>query len=127
MPKLSEIQAEREKRRKANEHATPYEDALARFWDLAVQLRKKDGIPGLSHHPGVWTRKLDDRWTLKANGHGEPIDDVPPYSFHIEYNGWPAGVIDPNGAVFAAGTLANLDTFNAALEAAIADDPAQTD
>lgn len=119
MPTLREIEAMREERRKNAERPMPVEEALARFWELAGTLRKKDGVEPLGNLAGLWIRKVDERWLFKANGHREAIDNVPPFSIYVEYNGWPAGVIDPGGAAFAAGTLANIQTFNAALEACI--------
>jgi hypothetical protein len=121
VPKASEIQAMREARRQSNEHPTPYEDALLKFWDLAVALRKKDGVPPPGKLEGLWIRKLDEQWLMKCNGHAEKIDGVPPFSFYIEFNGWPAGIIDAQGSTFAAGQLANFLTFVSVLEAAFHD------
>src|SRR5271165_6748419 len=115
MPKLNEIQDERNKRKQANEHPTPDADLLSEFWDLLIKLHEKDGVQPLSLHPGLWERKIDDKWEIRANGHKEPIEHVPPFSIYVKFNGWPAGVIDPSGSCFAAGSLANLETFNAAL------------
>ena len=39
-----------------------------------------------------------------------------PFHTYIEYNGWPAGVLNPLGeGEFAAGTGANVESFVAAL------------
>ena len=62
---------------------------------------------------------VDDRWVVKVNGHREQVESVPPFSALLEFNGWPAGIIDPFGGTIAAGELANEDTFIAAMEAAI--------
>jgi hypothetical protein len=41
---------------------------------------------------------------------------VQPFHTYIEYNGWPAGVLNPLGeGEFAAGTGANVESFVAAL------------
>lgn len=59
-------------------------------------------------------------WHVRLNGAGEEQDGIPPFTASIEFNGWPAGLIDPAGGVIAAGELANEDTFIAAARAEIA-------
>ena len=87
---------------------------------LIAELAEKDGIIPLSKFPGVWERKIDEHWTVIGNGHNEPKEyrnsKVAPFTFHIYFNGWPAGVIDPGGGVICAGAIANEETFCKALE-----------
>lgn len=79
------------------------------------------GAVNLKDHPGCWERSVDERWWVAANGHSTPTpcsrggEPIPPYSFYIEFNGWPAGIVGPGGGVVAAGELANEETLRAAL------------
>lgn len=76
--------------------------------DLAEALKVKN----IKDLPGLWTVDIDDKWKLSANGHRKTFDNIPPFHFAIEFNGWPAGILDPLGnGMIAAGELANSDTF----------------
>ena len=83
-----------------------------------------DALP-LNKHDGCWEHQIDEQWWCAVNGHKEEMEcshggKVPSYSALIEFNGWPAGIIDPFGGIVAAGTVANEDSFIAAVEAATA-------
>ena len=93
--------------------------ALFRIADLAHEM----GVSNVGAMDGCWECKVDERWTLWMNGHATPTPnraghDVAPLSAYVEYNGWPAGSIGPNGW-FVRGEAANEDTFIEALEARI--------
>jgi hypothetical protein len=93
--------------------------AFVRIADFAVAV----GCPTpLSTQPGCWSRAVDNHWTIHVNGHDEAVEhggaSVPPYSAAVEYNGWPAGMVNASGGVIAAGECANEDAFIGALEAA---------
>lgn len=45
------------------------------------------------------------------------VDNIPPFSAALEFNGWPAGIIDGHGATIASGDLANIFTLEEALRA----------
>lgn len=90
---------------------------VARTWDLLGDLRIKDGTQ--FEPQKLWKRKIDERWTMAVNGSKERIENVPAFSIYVDFNGWPAGLIDTRGCSFAAGTLANLETFNEALQKAL--------
>jgi hypothetical protein len=89
------------------------------FFEIA-DLAKRLGAERIGELPGCWEQRVDSRWWIAVNGkdketacsHGSA---VPPYSAYVEYNGWPAGMIDPYGGVLVAGEGANEDTFIAAL------------
>lgn len=51
--------------------------------------------------------EIDKRWTATMNGHRTVQQNIPPFGAYIEYNGWPAGVIDAHGGAIAAGEAAN--------------------
>ena len=82
------------------------------------------GFKGLSKVPGCCEVQVDDRWFFAVNGHAEPTtcaktgQPIPPFSAYVEFNGWPAGLLDPAGGIICAGELANEDTFRAALHQA---------
>jgi hypothetical protein len=99
---------------------------------LILDLHKHDGADPVSKLPGLWERKLDDRWTFWVNGHMEPLPvphdagapemRVLPGECYVEYNGWPAATFSitcPGDGIFAAGSAANYHTFCAALETAL--------
>jgi hypothetical protein len=50
-------------------------------------------------------------WEVQLNPTNEPLEGVDPFTAVVAWNEWPAGVVDPNGGVIAAGAVANLDTF----------------
>lgn len=94
--------------------------------ELLLGLWKADGVGKLCRLPGLWERRLDDKWVIWVNGHEENLstpDAVPvsPYECYIEFNGWPAGSFSiPTGkGLIAAGTAANYETFCDALERAV--------
>jgi hypothetical protein len=95
--------------------------AFARIADLCIAL---DQAP-LPRHPECWECQVDKTWWIAVNGHSENRTNshgasVPPFNAVVEYNGWPAGLMDPYGGCIAAGDGANEDAFITALEAAIA-------
>lgn len=94
---------------------------------LIALVAQHDGVQGIVARPGCWERDLPDGWRISVNGHADPTDNsdgvpVPPFTVYVQYNGWPAGFIDPMGGVLAAGEAANEAAFRAALQKAI-DEP----
>jgi hypothetical protein len=111
------------------EQMTDEQAALERFWTGFIALADKRGAVPLNQHEGCWYVALDEHWELAANGHGEKKEcgsfkhhkspqAVSPFSIYVEFNGWPAGVIDPYGCSIAAGEAANIFTLVEALERA---------
>lgn len=83
------------------------------------------GVQSINQLPGCWECQIDSQWWISMNGHREAIKDshgaeVPAFHACIEFNGWPAGIIGPSAGIIAAGSLANEDTFIAAIDARIA-------
>ena len=96
-------------------------------WMGVVTLAMRDGIKRLpDHNGGIYERKIDDRWRVVMNGNKTLVEhngiELPPFGVYVEFNGWPAGVIDPGGGVIAAGEVANEDTFIAAIERVLGGD-----
>lgn len=94
----------------------------------------KAGAAPLNGHDGAWLGVVDEHWAVAANGHGTPQDvqipdvgtvSIAPFTFHVYYNGWPAGILVPAlggfEGEFAAGSAANEDTFMEAIEAALSE------
>lgn len=76
------------------------------------------GVTKIDSLPGLWENKIDDTWTIKCNGHNYEVENVPPFSWYIEFNGWPAGVISVMGdGVLCAGKAGNEDNLRRAIEA----------
>jgi hypothetical protein len=49
----------------------------------------------------------DHGWHVALNTTNQEIDDIPPFTAALHWNGWPAGFIDPRGGMIAAGEAAN--------------------
>jgi len=98
--------------------------AFARIAELGNRL----GAGPLNKHPACWELQIDERWWIAVNGHHDMKKcskgaDVLPFHAWIEYNGWPAGMVNPRHGVIAAGAEANETTFIEALEKRIAQTP----
>ncbi len=94
-------------------------EAFAEIVALAEHL----GIKPLNTFPACWEHQIDERWWMAVNGHREAIPcsmgpEVPPFTAYVQFNGWPAGQINPRGGWIAAGEAANEGAFIDALKAA---------
>jgi len=88
------------------------------------------GAKNLCGLPGCWVERVDEHWTIAANGHQTATEAkpdgcmavmVPQFTFAVWFNGWLAGLFGPaTDGVFAAGSAANEEEFKAALKAAVA-------
>ncbi len=92
-------------------------------FDAILAYAKRASVAAISQRAGCWEVDVDERWWFAVNGHitSQPCSRGPfvePFDVYIEYNGWPAAVLDVNGSgEFAAGEVANAVAFVAALEA----------
>ena len=60
-----------------------------------------------------------DGWGVELNATGVDVGKtLPAYGAAISWGGFPAGIVDPNGGVIAAGSAANEATFREWLETA---------
>jgi hypothetical protein len=87
-----------------------------------VALAERLGVSKINEMPGCWEHQVDKRWWIAVNAHAAETPcsmgtKVPPFTAYVQFNGWPAGQIDPAGGWIAAGEAANEDTFIAALKA----------
>ena len=93
------------------------------FWITTFLVEQDDAVP-LNALPSCYERRLDEHWFIAVNGHEEPRKtkggiSIRPYYLYVEFNGWPAGTVHPYGGEFAAGSLANEETFIEACEKAL--------
>jgi len=58
-------------------------------------------------------------WGVKLNPTDAPIDDIQPFAAFVNWNGWPAGVVNPHGGWIAAGDAANQETLRTWLQGII--------
>ena len=97
-------------------------------FDAIVEMSDRLKVYRIGDLPGCWEYQIDEAWWIAVNGHKEPVSvfrpqhpgvpvSVPPFTAYIEYNGWPAGLIDPARGTMAAGEGANQDAFMAACDA----------
>lgn len=100
-------------------------ETYAALADLAIAL---DAAP-LTKYAGCWETAFpgDDgkgEWFVACHAKkGEEIacsrgPKVPAFTFYVEWNGWPAGFIDPADGMFADGAVANEESFLAAIQVA---------
>lgn len=98
-------------------------EAFYRVVDLAVAL---DPTPLSERASRVIEIAVDEHWRVVLNGdsvaHAIPMypqgPALAPWSVYVEWNGFPAGLLDAGGGVIAAGEAANEATLIAALVAA---------
>ena len=91
-------------------------------------LAEKDGMTPLNEKVAhTWTRDLPDGWRVTLNPSNEMRItegiDIPPFTAFVEFNGFPAGFVNPHGGDMAAGEYANEDALIAILKAEIGDHP----
>lgn len=97
----------------------PISEAFMVASELAYQKAVAEGYDNISAYPGMITVVLDDRWTFDLHAQVQDIDGLPAGTVRINFNGWPAGIVNAYGGVIAAGALANEDTFLAAAKSAM--------
>jgi hypothetical protein len=66
---------------------------------------------------GNLTYEVDKTWTITVNGTPNKIAAVPPYSWYIEFNGWPAGILSviTGEGLLCAGAAGNAKELAKAL------------
>ena len=87
----------------------------AKILDYARHLE----VEKINELDGLWEAEIDEKWTVKVNGHDFDVEKVPPFHALVEFNGWPAGIFGLDGGIFAAGEAANEDSFIAAVDEAM--------
>ena len=94
---------------------------ISKAFALIMRLAEKDKVKAINKLDGCWERRIDDNWQISLNGHPHTVlnsrdMEVLGFSCLIEFNGFPAGMLDPAGGIIAAGQAANEDTFIEAIE-----------
>lgn len=85
--------------------------------EILLEYALSEGGKDIGNLPGLWESTIDDRWVIKCNAHPEVVENVPPFSWYILYNGWPWGMFYLYGHGFVAnGKEANEETLIAAIE-----------
>ena len=94
----------------------PHDAIFPMLWQHLAELAT---LHGRADTPNtLWVLELlpNRLWILAANGDPEPLPytdpsgityQVPPGSVWVQCDGWPAGIIDMNGATLPAGTNNN--------------------
>lgn len=112
--------------------AEPGPGTFDEVWSLMLAIAERDGVSCIVGIPGCWEKHVgpvdehgDSVWWMAVNGHKEAIACstgaiVAARSWYVTFNGWPAGVFDLAGGVFACGAAANLPAFCAAMRAELA-------
>ena len=67
-------------------------------------------------YDGIATLVIDDRWQLELHAHHRVVDRLAPFVVRVSFNGWPAGIVGPDGGIVAGGEAANEDALIAALQ-----------
>ena len=84
--------------------------------ELLMEYALSIGVKRINELPGLWEHKIDDTWEVKCNGHNKTIGSVPPYSWSISYNGWPAGIMSITGeGILCAGEGGNEENLKEAI------------
>jgi len=91
---------------------------------LVCDLARALGVHDINKLPGCWEHRVDEQWSIAVNAHLKTMKGlgvaVPPGNVYVEFNGWPAGFFTVYEGCLAAGTVANEETFAAALKKAVA-------
>ena len=100
------------------------EKPIILLFKLIADLGDKTGAAPATKFEGCWEHQVNDKWWLALNAHTHDVkcshgSEVPPFHCYIEYNGWPAGIVNPYGGEIVAHENANEDLLIAALEAAL--------
>ncbi|WP_427340957.1 hypothetical protein [Caloranaerobacter sp. DY30410] len=71
----------------------------------------------------IWEHQIDDKWKIVVNGHDTIQNynglDLEPFHMYIEYNGFPAGIVNPYDGIICAGSEANEDKLIEAIKLAL--------
>jgi hypothetical protein len=75
-----------------------------------------NGATSIAMKEGLWENKVDEHWVVKCNGKPHKVDNIPAFSWYIEFNGWPAGIMSIMGdGVLCAGEAGNEENLRQAL------------
>jgi hypothetical protein len=92
------------------------ERPVTEVMDALAELHISRGLPPLNELPTPYEYGKIGKWELVINGSREDATwsreegavTIPPFTLYVEYNGWPAGMINPyEGEILAADGEAN--------------------
>ena len=97
---------------------------IAAAFSAIVDYGLSIGVSNLEDRPGLWEVQIDEHWFIALNPHEKTLESShgPKVKFgqcYVEFNGWPAGILYPEGGIIAAGAIANEQTLIAALKEAM--------
>lgn len=84
------------------------------FLRIVERMGREHGVPLPKRLLAIGDANIG--WHVVLNPTESQVGDTPAFSATVGWNGWPAGVIVPDGGVLAAGALANERTLLAWLE-----------
>jgi len=98
--------------------------AVSVLFGLLCDLMLQKGFASIKDLPACAELAIDAHWWVAVNAHRDACKCskgavVPPFTAYFEFNGWPAGFVEPCGGFLAAGRLANEDTLAAAIKNAM--------
>lgn len=84
---------------------------------LLIDYALSQGAKQVNKIPGLWDNKIDEHWRIQFNPHHDVLGNVPPFSWYVEYNGFPAGILDIRGdGIICCGEFANENGLMEAIE-----------
>lgn len=93
---------------------------LSEAFVIVVRLAELLGVSHINKLPGLWRCQIDDHWSIAINAKEAAIESIPTHHMSVEYNGWPAALLNPFQGAFVISEHVNEDTFIAAVKARIA-------
>jgi hypothetical protein len=115
------IQAAVDEYERKKGHAMAASSSFTEIMTTIAELARTLGVHHINQLVGCWEMDVNEDWWFALNGHDDVVVcshgvKVQPYTAYVEWQGWPAGMVDPYGGMLAAaGESANEDTFLAAL------------
>ena len=77
---------------------------ITRVFAKVVDLAEAVGVTKISQLAGCWEYRIDDKWSLKVNGHREEVDGLPAFHGMATCNEWPASIFSPFSGTVLGGT-----------------------
>ena len=97
---------------------------VSEVFSLVCELGIALGVRNINTLVGCWEHQVDEHWAIALNAHDHEVEcshgtKVPGFCCYLQFNGWPAGFVGPQGGTMAAGSIANENLLCDALRNAI--------
>lgn len=105
--------------------STPTQEGITNPFHAIARYAQAHNVRSIKDLPGCWEVQVDAAWWFAVNGHRAPQEcskgaTLQPYEAYVTFNGWPAGILSPDGeGVFAAGSAGNTEAFITAVLAEV--------